>query len=268
MRYFNPIYLGHYKPGQQGSRPVWDHTKEAYFSAAFEVARTDNDEWATLLEPSTGNVWEMPLVAIDRQLDIGQARLVVDKDRIRFVLQQLKRKVAERDALLHQYPRATCIKVLIDHGAELPPPRLRRDEAAWPKNADGTPKRKEDMSAAERAQVAAATGTERAPRAVPPGLPAPPPEAAGYKGHRPGSRKEAVHRVYDEKGTEAAMADAVARGIKPVTAKNWFWYWAKQDGGTQVQSTAPAAVTKILATIKRSQRAKRVAKRALKRMGK
>lgn len=47
----------------------------------------------------------------------------------------------------------------------------------------------------------------------------------GYKGHRPGSRKEKIHKMFDEKGAEAAMKLALKLEIKEGSAKNWISGW-------------------------------------------
>jgi hypothetical protein len=44
----------------------------------------------------------------------------------------------------------------------------------------------------------------------------------GYKGHRAGSRKETVHKIFDQKGVEAARLKAELLGIRPGSFKTWL----------------------------------------------
>lgn len=52
-------------------------------------------------------------------------------------------------------------------------------------------------------------------------------EEAGYKGHRAGSRKETIHKLFDEKGDEAAIKKAVALGLSEGSAKSWIGAWKR-----------------------------------------
>ncbi|QPC43887.1 hypothetical protein HW532_15035 [Kaustia mangrovi] len=65
----------------------------------------------------------------------------------------------------------------------------------------------------------------------------------GYKGHNAGSRKEQVHKAYDQKGHEAAMKLGQKLGLKDGTLKSWMGTWrrdaAKAD--TTEQPDAKAA---------------------------
>jgi hypothetical protein len=47
-----------------------------------------------------------------------------------------------------------------------------------------------------------------------------------YKGHKAGSRKGEVHRVFDQKGADEAMKYGVDKGLKPGTIKSWMGYWS------------------------------------------
>jgi hypothetical protein len=47
----------------------------------------------------------------------------------------------------------------------------------------------------------------------------------GYKGHRPGTRKGTVHRVFDEKGAEAALKKALSLDLAKGTVYSWFSEW-------------------------------------------
>ena len=58
--------------------------------------------------------------------------------------------------------------------------------------------------------------------------PSKPRTPSGYKGrHHIGSSREQVHRVFDAKGKEAALAFAERKSIKPGTAKAWVRDFAK-----------------------------------------
>lgn len=48
------------------------------------------------------------------------------------------------------------------------------------------------------------------------------PKATGYKGHKEGSRKEQIHKIYDEKGAEEAISKGVDLGVQAVTVKLWI----------------------------------------------
>jgi hypothetical protein len=50
----------------------------------------------------------------------------------------------------------------------------------------------------------------------------------GYKEHFAGSRKGAVHRLFDRVGAEKALHKAVRLGIKPDTAKGWIREWKRE----------------------------------------
>lgn len=66
--------------------------------------------------------------------------------------------------------------------------------------------------------------------------------AEGYKGHKPGSRKEQVHKVYDEAGLEKAVALASELGLSPTTARSWIATWGKPNrkpDGSQQEAAKP-----------------------------
>jgi hypothetical protein len=56
------------------------------------------------------------------------------------------------------------------------------------------------------------------------------PKAEGYKGHRPGCKAEAAHRLVDEmKGGPDKVIAAIAKlGIKDNVARAWYRQWAKR----------------------------------------
>lgn len=47
----------------------------------------------------------------------------------------------------------------------------------------------------------------------------------GYKGHREGSRKEQIHKVFDEKGYEAAVKAGEKVELAELTVKSWIYSW-------------------------------------------
>lgn len=50
-------------------------------------------------------------------------------------------------------------------------------------------------------------------------------KGTGYKGHREGSRKESIHKIFDEKGFEAAIKAAEKADLSALTAKSWIYSW-------------------------------------------
>lgn len=48
-----------------------------------------------------------------------------------------------------------------------------------------------------------------------------------YKGHREGSKKGAVHRVFDQKGRDAALQYGRMRKLKASTLNQWFNTWTR-----------------------------------------
>lgn len=47
----------------------------------------------------------------------------------------------------------------------------------------------------------------------------------GYKGHRKGSRKGEVHKVYDTKGPDAAKKAGAKLKLEPSTISTWISTW-------------------------------------------
>jgi hypothetical protein len=79
----------------------------------------------------------------------------------------------------------------------------------------------------------------------------------GYKDHRPGSNKGEVHRVFDDKGPEAAIKKAVALEIQESTARTWISSWrtdAPKKAAKKVAKKAPAKKT-----VKKTAKAKKPA---------
>ncbi|HKX35954.1 MAG TPA: hypothetical protein VJM79_04720, partial [Rhizorhapis sp.] len=79
------------------------------------------------------------------------------------------------------------------------------------------PKAETKKAPAAPAKKKAATGTK-------PGQ-----KGDGYKGHRVGSNKETVHKVYDDKGRDAAIKKAAALELADNTARSWISSWGPSD---------------------------------------
>jgi hypothetical protein len=47
----------------------------------------------------------------------------------------------------------------------------------------------------------------------------------GYKGHRSGSRKEKIHRIFDEKGADAAFKAGEKEELSQATIRTWIGSW-------------------------------------------
>lgn len=64
---------------------------------------------------------------------------------------------------------------------------------------------------------------------------------SGYKGHREGSRKEEIHKVFDDKGVDAALKAAEKKGLSTSTARNWIYRWGgKMERKPKAQKAAAA----------------------------
>lgn len=85
-------------------------------------------------------------------------------------------------------------------------------------------------------------------------------ETEGYKGHRPGSNKEKVHKVFDEKGKEAAIKKAASLDLSESTARTWCSSWKK--GGKKASDNARKPAGKKTSAKKS---AKKASKPAVKR---
>lgn len=66
----------------------------------------------------------------------------------------------------------------------------------------------------------------------------------GYKGHRVGSAKERVHKVFDEKGKDAAIKKAVSLDLQETTARTWCSTWTK--GSKTKKAVKPPAKKKAV----------------------
>jgi antitoxin PrlF len=63
----------------------------------------------------------------------------------------------------------------------------------------------------------------------------------GHAGHRPGSRKERVHKEFNSKGAGKATVKALELGLKKSTPKRWISDW--QSGTEQSTLTTKGQVT-------------------------
>jgi len=70
-----------------------------------------------------------------------------------------------------------------------------------------------------------------------------------YKNHRPGSRKGAVRKVFDEKGRDPAISYGRTRKLAVTTLRNWVNTWAREAKVGKVVR-ANAAVKKAKDTVK------------------
>ena len=52
---------------------------------------------------------------------------------------------------------------------------------------------------------------------------------AGYKHHKPGSRKGRVHELFDNEGPEAAWTLGRRLKLKEGTLRSWFGTWRRAD---------------------------------------
>lgn len=52
-------------------------------------------------------------------------------------------------------------------------------------------------------------------------------DAKAYKGHRAGSRKESVHKYYDQHGREKALTYGKQQKLKESTLNQWFNTWRR-----------------------------------------
>lgn len=100
----------------------------------------------------------------------------------------------------------------------------KTSKKAAPKAAAKTPAKK---------GVAAPNKASKPPKAKADKKPTAAAKGAGYKGHREGSRKEQVHKAYDDKGKDAALKKADALDIQTATARAWVSSWGPSpaDGG-------------------------------------
>ena len=69
-------------------------------------------------------------------------------------------------------------------------------------------------------------------------------EPEGYKNHQAGSRKGDVHRLYDEKGADAAIAYALKNKLKESTARTWIGSWRRSEGKKPTLKVVPATKAK------------------------
>ncbi|HZC55695.1 MAG TPA: hypothetical protein VE396_06550 [Xanthobacteraceae bacterium] len=55
----------------------------------------------------------------------------------------------------------------------------------------------------------------------------PPAGAEGYKGHKPGSRKETIHQLYDREGADTAWTRGRKMKLAEGTLRSWFGQWQR-----------------------------------------
>lgn len=76
--------------------------------------------------------------------------------------------------------------------------------------------------------------TRKEPKPTPVARPA---KVPGYKGHNPGSRKERVHQVFDEKGSAAAITLGAEIGLAAGTIRSWMGTWTPQEVKERTRTT-------------------------------
>lgn len=86
----------------------------------------------------------------------------------------------------------------------------------------------------------------------------------GYKGHRPGSRKEKLHKIFDEGGPEKAVKAAEKEGIAASTIRTWMSSWRRSDETPSKAPTKKAAAAPAKKSVKKSA-PKKPAKKAAKK---
>lgn len=117
---------------------------------------------------------------------------------------------------------------------------LKADE-----NGEEIPDFSDANQAEEEPAVAAEEGKKKAPakkKAAANGNGVKKARGTGYKGHREGSRKEEIHKVFDDKGVDAALKAAEKKGLSTSTARNWVYRW-----GGKIERKAKAAEKKAAA---------------------
>lgn len=69
----------------------------------------------------------------------------------------------------------------------------------------------------------------------------------GYKGHRPGVAKGDVHKMFDTKGKDAAIALAEKLKLAKGTARSWISSWGGKGKKAVAKKTAKKAAKKTVA---------------------
>ncbi len=80
-----------------------------------------------------------------------------------------------------------------------------------------------------------------------------------YKDHRPGSRKGAVHKAFDEGGAKKALKVGEKLELSPRSVGNWISAWS----GTGTKAAAKKVVKKTAKVAKAKKAVKKVAKKAV-----
>jgi hypothetical protein len=65
-------------------------------------------------------------------------------------------------------------------------------------------------------------------------------DKAGYKGHRPGSRKGVIHELFDEQGAEVAWTRGLKLKLKEATLRTWFSRWGESPAKVKAKPVAKA----------------------------
>jgi hypothetical protein len=68
---------------------------------------------------------------------------------------------------------------------------------------------------------------------------APATPAAGYAGHKAGSRKGLIHQLYDTEGVDVAWTRGRKAGLQESTLRTWFVVFRRAQGKGKDQVKAP-----------------------------
>lgn len=96
--------------------------------------------------------------------------------------------------------------------------------------------------------------------------------ADGYKNHRPGSVAGAVHKVFDEKGKDAAKKKGESLGLEPHTVRSMISLWERKifsrtKDGSGKKKSKKSAKRVVRGAAKRVVRgAKKAAKRVVRKV--
>jgi hypothetical protein len=65
-------------------------------------------------------------------------------------------------------------------------------------------------------------------------------EVAGYKGHKPGSRKGTIHELFDKEGAEVAWTRGLKMKLKESSLRSWFSRWGYKKPSIKVSKPVAA----------------------------
>lgn len=65
----------------------------------------------------------------------------------------------------------------------------------------------------------------------------------GYRGHKPGSRKETVHQLFDREGADTAWTRGLKMKLKEGTLRSWFGQWGRSASKPKPRAKTPPKAT-------------------------